>query len=178
MIKSTEDNSTISVRAMRPEDGDSVRRIYQEGIDTGHATFQERAPDWATWDASHLTACRSIAFDGAMIIGWTALSPISARDVYRGVSEVSIYIAAAAQGRGVGTLLMRRLIEESEAAGIWTLQAGIFPENAASIALHLNHGFREIGTRQRVGLMSFGPREGHWRDVRILERRSHIVGSD
>jgi L-amino acid N-acyltransferase YncA len=151
---------------------DAVRTIYLQGIATGNATFQETAPDWKEWDAGHLRACRLVARAEQEVVGWAALSPVSGRPVYRGVTEVSIYVAQAARGRGVGASLMARLIAESETEGIWTLQAGIFPENVASIKLHTNAGFRIVGTRSRLGCM-----HGRWRDVVLLERRSSIAGT-
>jgi L-amino acid N-acyltransferase YncA len=150
---------------------DAVRSIYLQGIATGNATFQQAAPDWKEWDAGHLRTCRMVARSEQVIVGWAALSPVSSRRVYRGVAEVSIYVAETARERGVGASLMARLIVESEAAGIWTLQAGIFPENAASIKLHINAGFRIVGTRSRLGCMN-----GQWRDVVLLERRSLKTG--
>ena len=149
-----------------------MRSIYLQGIKTGNATFQQSAPDWKEWDAGHLTACRMVARSEQEVLGWAALSPVSSRPVYRGVAEVSIYVAEAARAYGVAAKLMARLIVESEANGIWTLQAGIFPENAASIKLHTNAGFRIVGTRSRLGCMN-----GQWRDVVLLERRSLTTGT-
>lgn len=155
---------------MLPEDWPEVSRIYRQGITTGDATFETEVPDWKTWDAAHLSACRfTINLDGK-IVGWAALSPVSGRCVYGGVAEVSIYIDAAHRGRGLGKLLLDILIRESEAQGIWTLQAGIFPENIASIHLHKNCGFREVGRRERIGRLN-----GFWRDVVLMERRSPIL---
>jgi L-amino acid N-acyltransferase YncA len=150
---------------------DAVRSIYSQGIATGNATFQQTAPDWKEWDAGHLRTCRMVARSEQEIVGWAALSPVSSRPVYRGVAEVSIYVAEAARGCGVGANLMARLIVESETEGVWTLQAGIFPENMASIKLHTNAGFRIVGTRSRLGNMN-----GRWRDVVLLERRSLTTG--
>ncbi len=161
----------LSIEAMLPRDWPQVRAIYLEGIATGNATFARTAPEWETWDAEHLPAARLSAHAGAQIVGWTALSRVSGRCVYAGVVEVSIYVAERARGQGVGRQLLERLVTESEAAGIWTLQAGIFPENAASIALHQRAGFRVVGRRERLGQMN-----GRWRDVVLLERRSQIVG--
>ncbi len=151
---------------------DAVRSIYLQGIATGNATFQQTAPDWKEWDASHLRTCRLIALSGREVVGWAALSPVSSRPVYRGVAEVSVYVAEAARGHGIGAKLLAKLIAASEADGIWTLQAGIFPENAASIKLHINAGFRVIGTRSHLGCMN-----GRWRDVVLLERRSASSGT-
>jgi L-amino acid N-acyltransferase YncA len=161
----------LTIRPMTPEDWPAVRRIYGEGIATGNATFATELPDWQNWDSSHRPDCRLIASDENEILGWAALSPVSARQVYAGVAEVSVYIAASARGTGVGKALLRALIEESERRGIWTLQAGIFPENVTSVSLHKSLGFREVGVRQRVGKMG-----NRWRDVLLLERRSSIAG--
>jgi phosphinothricin acetyltransferase len=161
----------ISIEALRPEHWDAVRAIYLEGIATGNATFQETAPDWKQWDEGHLAGCRLIARSEAGVLGWAALSAISRRPVYAGVAEVSIYVAAGARGRGLGTALMVALIEASEQAGMWTLQSGIFPENVASFELHQRHGFRVVGVREKIGCMN-----GRWRDVVMMERRSTVVG--
>lgn len=144
-----------------------MRRIYAEGIATGNATFEPAAPSWAEWDTSKLAVPRLAAELDHAVVGWAALSPTSKRHVYRGVAEVSIYVAAAARGQGVGRALLAALVEESEEAGIWTLQAGIFPENTASIHLHKQCGFRIVGRRERIGQM-----QGVWRDVLLMERRS------
>jgi L-amino acid N-acyltransferase YncA len=156
---------------MSLEDWPAVRAIYLEGIATGNATFETGAPEWDQWDAGHLPHSRLVARDGAEVSGWAALSAVSARRVYAGVAEVSIYVAACARGRGVGRRLMEALIASSERQGVWTLQAGIFPENTASIELHLRAGFRPIGKRERPGCLN-----GRWRDVMLLERRSLRVG--
>jgi L-amino acid N-acyltransferase YncA len=158
------------VRPMTAADWTSVRRIYEEGIATGDATFETSAPEWPDWDAGHTAGCRLVA-DEAGVIGWAALSPVSDRCVYGGVAEVSIYVAAAARGRGVGRALLDELVRQSEATGFWMLQAGVFPENTASVRLHEHGGFRVVGCRERLGRM------GHrWRDVLLLERRSSTVG--
>jgi phosphinothricin acetyltransferase len=157
---------------MRQEDWPEVRAIYLEGIATGNATFEQTAPEWAQWDAGHLLAARIVArSDAGTVLGWAALSGVSSRCVYAGVAEVSIYVAARERGRGVGRQLMSRLIADSEANGTWTLQAGIFPENVASIALHERAGFRIVGKRERLGQMN-----GRWRDVVLMERRSALAG--
>lgn len=148
---------------MTPADWPAVRAIYAEGIATGQATFETAAPEWAEWDAAHLPEPRLVARDGP-VIGWAALSPVSRRPAYRGVAEVSVYVAEAARRRGVGGRLMAALIDG--AAGIWTLQASLFPENEASVALHLRHGFRVVGRRERIGQL-----HGIWRDTLLLERR-------
>jgi phosphinothricin acetyltransferase len=157
---------------MRPDDWPAVRAIYLEGIATGNATFAQSAPEWEQWDAGHLAVPRIVVrSDAGAVWGWAALSGVSSRCVYAGVAEVSIYIAERARGCGVGRQLMARLIVDSEAADIWTLQAGIFPENVASIALHQRAGFRMVGRRERLGQMN-----GRWRDVMLLERRSALAG--
>ena len=170
-------STEIIIEAMRPSDWERVRSIYLEGIATGTATFETAAPSWANWDAAHLRDCRLVALDPALapdsIVGWAALGPISNRFVYRGVAEVSVYVATAARGRGLGRMLLAKLIDESESVGIWTLQAGIISENAASMGLHLSCGFRRVGRRERIGKLA-----GTWRDVVLLERRSANVGTD
>jgi L-amino acid N-acyltransferase YncA len=155
---------------MTPQDWGAVRAIYLEGIATGNATFATSAPDWEEWDSNHLRVCRLVVRSGG-VLGWVALSPVSERCVYRGVAEVSIYVAEHARGRGIGAVLLPALIQESERAGIWTLQAGIFPENDASIRLHKQAGFRVVGVREKLGCMG-----GRWRDVILMERRSAVVG--
>ena len=157
--------------AMRPEDWPAVRDIYREGIATGNATFETKPPVWEKWDSSHRQDSRLIARTADQVLGWAALSPVSGRLVYSGVAEVSVYVAASARGIGIGKMLLRALIDESETHGVWMLQAGIFPENSASIALHKSCGFREVGVRQRIGQMN-----GTWRDVLLLERRSARTG--
>jgi L-amino acid N-acyltransferase YncA len=169
---------------MPPDLWPAVHEIYREGIATGNATFEAEVPDWEKWDASHRKDCRLVALEPfeknselvvplekLTVAGWAALSPVSSRRVYAGVAEVSVYVATAARGRGVGKALLQALVHESERNGIWTLQAGIFPENAASISLHKSCGFREVGVRRRIGELA-----GAWRDVLLLERRSAIVG--
>jgi L-amino acid N-acyltransferase YncA len=161
----------IRIEPLRPEDWPSVRAIYLEGIATGNATFEQTAPEWEKWDAGHLPEARIVARSDGNVLGWAALSGVSSRCVYAGVAEVSIYVAERARGRRVGRRLMAQLIADSEAAGIWTLQAGIFPENVASIALHESAGFRIVGRRERLGQMN-----GCWRDVVLMERRSAVTG--
>ena len=165
----------VEIRPMRAEDGPDVLAIYGGGIATGHASFQDTIPAWEEWDAGHLECCRIVAEQGGSAVGWAALAPISSRQVYEGVGEVSVYLADGARGRGVGERLLGALIESSEQAGLWTLQAGIFPENAASISLHRKFGFRVVGIRERLGRMTHGPLAGEWRDVLLLERRSPAV---
>jgi len=149
-----------------------VRTIYLEGIATGNATFEAGAPEWVAWDSGHVRNCRFVARAGDGIVGWAALSLVSGRCVYAGVAEVSVYVAERARGRGVGKALLSALIAASEQNGFWTLQAGIFPENTASVALHQRAGFRIVGRRERIGAMN-----GHWRDTLLLERRSLITGT-
>jgi L-amino acid N-acyltransferase YncA len=160
----------IAIEDMRGGDWFDVRRIYEEGIATRNATFEISAPSWESWDAGHLAEPRLVARLNQGVVGWTALVPVSPRPVYRGVAEVSTYVSPEARGRGVGLALLSSMIERSEQAGIWTLQAGVFPENHASLALHLRCGFRTIGIRERIGRMDDG-----WRDVVLLERRSAIL---
>lgn len=162
----------LEVRAMTPADGPSVLAIYQAGIDTGNATFEVAAPDWEDWDRAHLPEHRFVATEpgGGRVLGWVALSGVSDRCVYAGVAEVSVYVAPRARGRGVGLTLLTSVIEATERAGIWTVQAGIFPENVASVALHRRAGFRVVGVRRRLGRL-----RGAWRDVLLMERRSPLV---
>jgi L-amino acid N-acyltransferase YncA len=161
------------IDSLLTQDWEFVRAIYLEGIATGQATFESEAPDWERWDAGHLPQCRLVARSGDGILGWAALSPVSRREVYAGVAEVSVYVAVSARGVGVGGALMRALIEASERQGVWTLQSSIFPENHASVALHLKHGFREVGRRERIAR-----HHGVWRDTVVLERRSRVAGVD
>lgn len=161
------------VNPMRVSDWESVRAIYLEGIATGNATFEQSAPEWAAWDSAHLACCRLIAAPDTTIVGWAALSPYSRRQVYAGVAEVSIYVAAATRGHGIGAGLVTALVDCSEANGIWTLQAGIFPENEASVRLHERFGFRVVGMRERIGKL-----KGEWRDVLLMERRSSAINGE
>lgn len=168
----------LEIRPMTTSHGAEVLRIYQEGIEGGHATFESQAPSWLAFDSKFRPDCRFVALSNRRLLGWAALSSISARKVYEGVAEVSVYVSGAAQGRGVGSALLDTMIACSEAAGIWTLQAGIFPENRASLALHERHGFRAYGTREKIARMPLGPMAGQWRDVIRLERRSSTTGLD
>ncbi|MBC7909672.1 MAG: N-acetyltransferase [Pyrinomonadaceae bacterium] len=158
---------------MGAEDWEQVRVIYLEGIATGHATFETQAPEWEVWDARHLPYSRLVARDGETVKGWAALSAVSSRFVYAGVAEISVYVGQSYRGEGIGKALLEALVSESERNGIWSLQAGIFPENSYSITMHKQCGFREVGRRERIGRMN-----GIWRDVALLERRSEIVGAD
>lgn len=165
----------MKIREMVRDDWDAVRTIYLEGITTGQATFETSAPSWAKWDSSHLPFARLIASsepDG-LTQGWAALCRVSARSVYAGVAEVSVYIAGDFRGQGLGRQLLLALIKESEKNGIWTLQASIFPENRASITLHQSCGFRIVGVRERIGKMC-----NIWRDTVLMERRSELAGTD
>jgi phosphinothricin acetyltransferase len=161
---------------MQPTDAEAVLAIYQAGIDTGHASFEAKAPNWTAFDEGKLQAGRLVAEEGGRILGWAALSPVSSRCVYGGVAELSVYVAEDARGKGVGKALLRELIVASENAGIWTLEAGIFPENEASLSLHQQCGFVRVGVRKKLGKMDFGPLAGTWRDVILLERRSPVTG--
>ncbi len=154
---------------MRAEDWEQVRAIYMEGIATGDATFEVEAPTWERWDAAHLACARLVARDN-QIKGWAALSPVSSRRVYAGVVEVSVYVCKEFRGEGIGRALLEALVKASEHEGIWTLQASIFPENQASIRLHLRCGFREVGRRERIAKLN-----GQWRDTILLERRTKEV---
>ena len=160
----------VVIETMSREHWPDVRAIYQEGIATGNATVDTEAPEWDTWDNDHLTECRLVAKEAHLVVGWVAVSPTSHRAVYSGVVDESIYVAAMARGKGVGRALLMALVAESERRGIWSLQAGIFPENLPSLALHLACGFRQIGFQERKGLLN-----GVWRDVVLMERRSKLV---
>ena len=161
----------MEIKNIEKDNFNQVAEIYRQGIETGIATFQNDIPDWDSWNKSHLQNCRIAAFNNNVMMGWAALTPVSSRCVYAGVAEVSIYIGEAFRGKGVGELLLTHLIKESEQAGLWTLQSGIFPENIGSIKLHENCGFRQIGFREKVG-----QKNGIWKDNIIMERRSKTVG--
>ena len=161
----------MKIKQIEEGDYSELCRIYLEGIATGNATFQSTAPGWKEWDEGHLQRCRICVVEENNMLGWAALTPVSGRCVYAGVAEVSIYVDTAHRGKGIGKLLLWELIYQSELSGIWTLQAGIFPENISSVQLHEKCGFRVIGYRERIGKMN-----GAWRDNLILERRSKTVG--
>jgi L-amino acid N-acyltransferase YncA len=160
----------VRIREFRRSDWREVARIYAEGIATRNATFETEVPSWADWDATHLAEHRFVAADDHAVQGWIALAPVSSRCCYAGVAEVSAYVAENARGRGIGTTMLEGLIASSEAAGIWTLETGVFPENEASLALLKRFGFREVGVRGRIGKL-----DGVWRDVVFLERRSEVI---
>lgn len=165
--------SAIQIRGLVEEDWDFVRSIYLAGIASGHATFETETPNWAQWNSAHLPAPRLVALSSETIVGWAALSRVSMRAAYAGVAEVSVYVGEEMRGRGIGKLLLETLVRESEQNGIWTLQASIFPENFASISLHKSCGFREVGSRERIGKL-----KGIWRNTLLLERRSKEIGND
>lgn len=162
----------IEITDMTPSHWEDVRRIYLQGIATGNATFETTCPDWNTWNASHRKDCRLIAMLNGQVTGWAALSEVSGRCAYSGVAEISIYVNADHRGQKVGDSLMEQLITKSEKSGIWTLQAGIFPENIPSIRLHKKHGFRIVGTREKIGKLG-----RQWRDIILMERRSRNAGT-
>jgi L-amino acid N-acyltransferase YncA len=165
--------SQTEIRTFCSDDWESVRVIYLEGIATGQATFETEAPTWEAWDKNHLAIPRLVAAVDHRVVGWAALSAVSMRAVYAGVAETSVYVASDWQGKHVGRALLEALIDESQRSGLWTLQASIFPENAASLSLHRSCGFRVVGTRARIGKMN-----GNWRDTLLLERRSELAGVD
>jgi L-amino acid N-acyltransferase YncA len=158
----------MSVRPLVRDDWPAVREIYEQGIETGDATFETEAPAWGAWDRGH--TLRLVAEQDGEVLGWAALSPVSERCAYEGVAEDSVYVSSAAQGRGIGRLLLEELVRRAESDGIWTVQAGVFPENEASLELHRRCGFRVVGVRERLG-----KRDGVWRDVVLMERRSKEV---
>jgi L-amino acid N-acyltransferase YncA len=160
----------MNVRELRRDDWPAVRAIYEDGIRGGDATFETEAPSWEAWDAVH-PQLRLVAERDGAVVGWAALSPHSPRRCYRGVGDVSVYVRQSARGAGVGRFLLEELVDRSEQAGYWTLTAGIFPENDASLRLHRACGFRELGVHRRLGELG-----GVWRDVVWLERRSEVVG--
>ncbi|MCC3373061.1 GNAT family N-acetyltransferase [Cohnella sp. REN36] len=163
----------LSTRLISSEDWEAVKAIYEEGILTGNATFETNVPAKDNWFSSRVLECSIVCLDDDKIVGWASLSPVSSRCVYKGVGENSIYVKQDQRGKGVGDYLLGQLIKAAEKTGVWTIQTGIFPENTISIALHLKHGFREVGVRSRIGKM-----DGVWRDVLFMERRSEVVGVD
>ena len=159
------------IRSLKDNDAGAVLEIYRQGLDSGEASFETEPPDWQRWRSKYHAFCRLVYEQEGRIAGWAALAPVSARDCYRGVAEVSIYVATDCRGQGIGNELMAALVEASERHGIWSLYSSIFPENQATLKLHLRNGFREVGIRQRIA-----QRDGRWRDTLILERRSKTVG--
>jgi L-amino acid N-acyltransferase YncA len=160
----------IEVRDLRSDDWAEVAQIYEEGIATGNATFETEVPSWEMWDAAHMADHRFVAERDGRVLGWIALLPVSPRPCYAGVAEISAYVGEEARGQGVGSALLATAIESSEHAGIWTLQTGVFPENAPSLGLLQRFGFRVLGTQERIGRL-----HRLWRDVVLLERRSEVV---
>jgi phosphinothricin acetyltransferase len=180
--------AAVTIRPMREDDWPAVQRIYRQGIATGHATFEAEAPGWEQFNSSRLPRHRFVAetaepAEGAEsgeageagILGWAAVSPVSARPAYSGVVEHSVYIAAEARGLGLGAALLRALAESTEGDGIWTIQASVFPENEASLRLHLANGYVVVGRRHRIARMTHGPLTGQWRDTILIERRSPAI---
>lgn len=161
----------VEIVKMNSTDWLAVAEIYKQGIDSGMATFEKRIPDWKQWDENHIESCRLVAKDVDNIVGWAALSSVSSRCVYGGVAEVSVYVSSLERGKKIGERLLRKLIEQSEEQGYWTLQSGIFPENVASIRLHEKLGFRKIGFRERIGEL-----DGIWKDNILMEKRSKRKG--
>lgn len=163
--------AALTIAPLVPADWPAVRAIFEQGMATGNATLETTAPEWESWNVSHTAEGRLVGRIGDETVGWVALTPVSSRCVYEGVAEVSIYVTEPARGQGVGKALLNALVTESERIGLWTLQAGILRENAASIALHAACGFRVVGVRERIGR-----RDGVWRDVVLMERRSAVAG--
>ncbi len=169
----------VTVLAMTPEHWPAVEHIHAAGIAAGHATFESSVPSWQAFDSSRLPDHRHVAVDeSGALLGWAACSPVSARPAYRGVVEHSVYVATAAQGRGLGGQLLAALVTSTEEAGIWTIRSSIFPENTASMRLHERHGFRTVGVHERIARATVGPMAGAWRDTVLVERRSAVAGSD
>ena len=160
----------MEVRDLRPRDWPEVAQIYEQGIETGNATLETEVPSWKKWDAAHLAKHRFVAEQDGRVVGWIALSPVSRRPCYAGVAEVSVYVAEAARGNGVGTELVAAVVESAEQDGLWTLQTSVFPENKPSLALLRRFGFRTVGTRERIGRL-----HGVWRETVLVERRSEVV---
>lgn len=170
-------NPEPTIAPLTAEHWPAVERIYRAGITTGHATFEGQPPTWEAFHSGKLQRHRWVALDSdGSVLGWIAASAVSDRCVYAGVVEHSVYVDPDATGRGIGLHLLLALVESTEAAGIWTIQSGVFPENAVSLRLHERARFRAVGTRERVGEMTYGPMAGQWRDVVLIERRSPVVG--
>ena len=167
-----------SIRLAQPEDADAIHQIDAECLETGHATFRDTPHDWPSFAAAFESGPALVLVEADVVQGWAAVARSSARAVYRGVGETSVYVSPQAHGRGVGTRLLQTLIERAEDAGFWTLTAQIFPENEASLALHQRQGFDILGRRRALGRMTYGPEQGKWRDVMFLERRSPYIGQD
>lgn len=163
----------MQIRTLQKSDYPAVQMIYQQGIETGDATFETGIKNWALWDQNTAQAGRLVAVEDSSVLGWACLSDVASRCVYRGVAETSVYIEAGARGRGLGLMLLNALVTASEEAGYWTLQARIFPENTVSIAIHLRAGFEAMGLHKKLGKLN-----GVWRDVQLLERRSRVIGLD
>lgn len=163
----------IVINNMVKEDWEQVRAIFIEGINTRNATFETEAPTWDEWDRNHISVCRLVVREGKKLIGWAALTPISKRAAHKGVAEVSIYLSSQSTGKGIGSRLLKELVDCSEKNGFWALQTSIFPENKTSISLHKRFGFVEVGVRERIGKL-----DGQWRDVVLMDRRSKFVGID
>jgi len=159
------------IRNLYHSDAAAVLDIYRQGLDSGEASFETEAPDWVTWQSKYHPFCRLVWEQDNHVQGWAALAPVSVRECYRGVAEVSVYVAGDCIGQGIGSKLMARLVEESEKNGVWSLYSSIFPENKATLKLHLRHGFRQVGIRERIA-----QQRGRWRDTLILERRSKSIG--
>ncbi len=169
----------MTIREMLSSDGDAVVDIYDRALKSGHASFQQNGGSWDDLDNGHLTKCRYVAVDeDGQVTGWAGLSAVSGRCAFAGVAAVSVYVDPQCQGRGIGSALMNALIRGSEQNGFWSLEAGIFPENTGSVALHRKHGFEILCQRSGFGRMGYGPMQGQWRDVLLLERRSNVVGID
>ncbi len=160
----------MEIRELKQEDWPAVRKIFEQGIAGRNATFETEAPSWEAWDRSQLDGQRYVAVEHGRVVGWVAAHAVSSRPCYRGVVEHSVYVEEGSQGRGIGRALLERLFQSTEAAGIWTIQTGVFPENEASLTLHVKCGFRVVGTQERLGKL-----DGKWRDVVVLERRSEVV---
>jgi L-amino acid N-acyltransferase YncA len=162
----------IVIRDLEPGDWPAVEAIYREGVAADNATFETEPPSWEHFDSGKRRDLRLVADDEGVVVGWAAVSPVSARNVYRGVVEHSVYVRGDAQGRGIGRLLLAALIERATTSGVWTIQSSVFPENLASLRLHETAGFRVVGRRERIAVMATGPWAGHWRDTILIERRA------